>query len=570
LIVEQLLSRRFADAFEAVAGRPVDPVVRRSQHADFQVDGALPLARQLGRPPRDIAAEVLAKVDIADLVADASVSGPGFINLVVRGEALGELLGAMNADPRLGVATVAQPQRVLVDYSAPNVAKEMHVGHLRSTIIGDAAARVLSFLGHDVLRANHIGDWGTPFGMLIEHLVEIGEAEAAHELAVGDLTAFYQAARVKFDNDPAFKERARQRVVALQSGDPTTRRLWQLLVTESERYFMAVYDQLGVTLTPRDFYGESFYNDRLASVVEELAAKGLLRESDGALCCFPAGFVGRDGEPMAMIVRKADGGYNYAATDLAAIRYRLTDLAATRLLYVVGSPQKQHLEMVYAVAREAGWLAPGLTATHVSFGNVLGGDGRMLKTRAGDTVKLAELLAEAVRRARVLQSPEVDAATAATVARQVGIGAIKYADLATDRIKDYVFDWDRMLALNGDTAVYLQYMNARTHSIFAKGGAVPDRALVPVVVEAAERALALQLLGFPAAVYSVAQTVQPHRLAGYLFELATAFSVFFEKCPVLKAPDPPTVASRLVLCDLTGRVLVQGLNLLGIEAPSRM
>ncbi|MFC7246590.1 arginine--tRNA ligase [Catellatospora aurea] len=570
--LESLLNDRLAAAFAAVAGEPVDPVVRRSQHADFQADGALPLARRLGRAPRDIAADALGRADLADLVATAEISGPGFINLKVRDDALAGLVGAMSGDERLGVPTAAAPETVIIDYSAPNVAKEMHVGHLRSTVIGDAAARTLDWLGHDIRRANHVGDWGTPFGMLIEHLLDLGETEAAHELSVGDLNGFYRAARVKFDADPAFAERSRLRVVALQSGDATTLRLWRLLVDESEKYFLAVYDKLGVTLTAEHFFGESYYNDLLAPVVDALDGLGLLRESDGALCVFPHGFTGRDGEPMPIIVRKRDGGYGYGATDLAAIRHRTQDLKATRLLYVVGSPQHQHLEMVYQSAREAGWLAAPARAEHIGFGQVLGADGKKLASRAGDTVKLVDLLDEAVARAAAIvaeKNPELDADTRAEVARMVGIGAIKYVDLSSDRIKDYSFNWDRMLSFSGDTGAYLQYTHARINSIFRRGAVSPDRAAAVVLGSPAERALAMELLGFAAVVADAADTLQFHRLTGYLQNLAGAYTAFYDNCPVLKA-EGAVRESRLLLCDLTARVIAQGLALLGIEAPERM
>ncbi len=571
--LEHLLSQRLADAFAAVAGAPADPVVRRSQHADFQADGALPLARRLGRAPRDIAADALARADLDGLVATAEISGPGFINLRLRDDTLARLVTAMGADQRLGVPVTAAPETVIVDYSAPNVAKEMHVGHLRSTVIGDAAARTLSWLGHDVRRANHVGDWGTPFGMLIEHLLDLGETEAAHELSVGDLNGFYQGARAKFDADPGFAERSRQRVVALQSGDATTLRLWRLLVDESEKYFLAVYDKLGVTLTAQDFYGESYYNDMLDPIVDALDALGLLRESDGALCVFPAGFTGRDGEPLPLIVRKRDGGYGYAATDLAAIRHRIDGLAATRLLYVVGTPQHQHLTMVHQTAREAGWLAEPARAEHVGFGQVLGADGKKLASRAGQSVKLVELLDEAVTRAAAIvaeKNPDLDAETQAEVARMVGIGAIKYVDLAGDRIKDYTFAWDRMLSFSGDTGAYLQYTHARIRSIFRRGQVAADPGAAVVLSHPAERALAMELLGFAAVVAEAGRTLQFHRITGYLQGLAGAYTAFYEACPVLKADGDALRASRLLLCELTARTLAQGLDLLGIGAPERM
>lgn len=570
--LEKLLTDRLAPAFATVAGGPVDPVVRRSQRADFQSDAALALARRLGRPPRTIAAEVLDRADLADLCAAAEVSGPGFLNLTVADGALAGLVSALAADPRLGVPRTATPDTVVIDYSAPNVAKEMHVGHLRSTVIGDAAARLLEWLGHRVLRANHLGDWGTPFGMLIEHLVDLGGAEAAHELSMGDLDSFYKTARAKFDADEAFRERSRRRVVALQGGDEATLRLWRLLVEQSERYFLTVYDLLDVTLTERDFQGESSYNDLLAPVVEELDRLGLLRTSDGAACVFPPGQVGRDGEPLPLIVRKSDGGYGYPATDLAAIRHRTGTLGATRLLYVVGLPQRRHFEMVYAAAAQAGWLVAPARAEHVGFGSILGPDGRMLRSRAGESVKLVGLLEEAVARATALareRNPELGEAEAAEVGRAVGIGAIKYADLSSDRHKDYVLDWERMLSLDGNTAPYLQYAYSRIRSIFRRA-AVPVPADAPVsLTEPAERALAFELVGFAAVVTEVERSLEFHHLAGYLYRLAAAFSAFYERCPVLRA-DGPVRESRLVLCDLTGRVLRQGLHLLGVRSPERL
>ena len=561
--LEVLLSERLDAAFAAVTGIPVDPAVRRSaQHADFQSGAALTLARQLGRAAREIASDVAAHADLAGL-ATAAVSGPGFLNLTIDDGFLAELAN----DLAIESPPVEQPQTVVIDYSGPNVAKEMHVGHLRSTVIGDAAARLLEWQGHRVIRQNHLGDWGTQFGMMIEHLAEIG---ATQERSLADLTAFYQAARVKFDTDPDFKRRAQLRVVALQGGDEPTLELWRQLIAVSKGYFLAVYDLLGVTLTGRDFTGESSYNDLLQSVVDELAGKGLLRVSEGALCAFPAGFTGRHGEPSPLIVRKSDGGYGYAATDLAALRFRLRDLDASRLLYVVGSPQRNHFQMVYAVAREAGWLTGAGTPEHVAFGSILGPDRKALKTRAGDLIKLVDLLEEAVERATAValaKSPDLSQAEAAKVGRAIGIGAIKYADLSGDRMSDYLFDWDRMLALTGNTGPYLQYAYARIQAIFRRAGrCVPGKV---TVATAPERALALELLAFAPVVTGVGRSLEFHRLTGYLYGLATTFSVFYEKCPVLTAPDGIR-ESRLALCELTARTLRQGLDLLGIEVLERM
>jgi arginyl-tRNA synthetase len=571
--LEELLRRRLAGAFEAVAGETVDPAVHRSQHADYQSDAALALSRKLGDSPRAIAERVLQRARLDDICTSVQVSGPGFINLTVADETLGQLLAEVVADQRLGVAPSPDPEVITVDFSAPNAAKEMHVGHLRSTIIGDAAVRLLEWLGHTIIRQNHIGEWGTPFGMLIEHLVDIGEAEAAHELSVGDLNGFYQAARRKFDSDHRFKERARRRVVLLQRGDAVTRRLWEVLVGESKKYFATVYSRLDVRLTDGDYFGESYYNDQLQSVVDELDSLGLLRISDGAKCVFPVGFSSRDGSPLPLIMQKSDGGFGYAATDLATIRHRLKVLKATRLLYVVGLPQRQHLQMVFQAAREAGWLVPPARAEHIGHGSILGNDGKMLRTRAGVSVKLVDLLDEAIARATTIvieKNPALGSEERAAVARAVGIGAIKYADLSTDRVKDYVFDLDRMLAFEGNTGPYLQYAHARICSIFRRAGLEPAKEAKQLpITEQAERALAIELLAFGSLVQEVAVSVEFHRLANYLFGLATAFTAFYERCPVLKAPDDIR-ASRLVLCDLTARTLRLGLGLLGISAPERM
>ncbi|MCU7729852.1 arginine--tRNA ligase [Actinoplanes sp. KI2] len=562
--LEALLADRLTAAFAAVAGETVDPVVRQSQHADFQSGAALALARRLGRPPREVATEVAGRADLAG-VAAVEVSGPGFLNLTVDDAVLTAAVDALD-DDRLGVAPVAAPERIVIDYSGPNAAKELQVGHLRSTIIGDALARLLAWLGHDVLRRNHLGDWGTQFGMLIEHMIDLGGTDAEHSL--GDLTDFYRAARRKFDGDTEpsvrsravagrsdgedFKRRARLRVVALQSGDELTRTLWRRLIEQTERTFLDAYGRLGVTLTMDDFVGESFYQDQLASVLAELDAKGLLVASEGALCVFPDGFAGRDGEPLPLIVRKSDGGFGYAATDLAALRHRVRELGATRLLYVVGAPQRTHFRMVFEVGRLAGWLPDGVTAEHIEFGSILGADGKMFKTRSGDNVRLADLLDEACVRAT---SPAV------------GVGAIKYADLSGDRRSDYVFDWDRMLAATGNTGPYLQYAYARIRSIFRQAG---PAATGPVVLgHPAERRLALALLGFEPAVTAAAGLREPHRLASYLHDLAVAFTGFYETCPVLRAAGQ-TRASRLTLADRTARTLALGLSLLGIDLPDEM
>jgi len=568
-----VLAERLQAAFDTVEPG-ADPVLRASDRADYQANGALALAKRVGRNPREVAEQVVAAARLSDVCDLVEISGPGFVNLTLSTGFVARQAAAVGADGRLGIEPATQAQTVVVDYSAPNVAKEMHVGNLRSTIIGDALCRMLEAAGHVVCRENHLGDWGTPFGMLIEHLVDLGEEEAAHELSVGDLDRFYKEARASFDADPGFRERSRLRVVQLQSGDAETLRLWRVLVGESVRYFDDVYAKLGVLLTDDDIVGESFYNPMLPDVVADLERQGLLVEDDGALCVFPDGFTNRDGDPLPLIVRKSDGGYGYAATDLAAIRDRVDRLGADRILYVVGAPQAQHLQMCVAVARMAGWLPDAVSAEHVAFGSVLGQDRKMFKTRSGESVKLVGLLDEAVARATAAMADrdaDMDPTDRDRVARDLGIGAVKYADLANDRTKDYVFDWDRMLAFEGNTGPYLQYAHARIRSIFRRAEvAPPDPAVPPTLVAPQERALALAVLGFGAAVGEAIAADAPSKLCGYLFDLATTFTAFYEHCPVLKAPDDEARRSRLLLSDLTARVLSRGLGLLGMAAPERM
>lgn len=567
------LAPLFRDALEEAFGPEhagADPVLRPSQHADFQANLALPLGKRLGRPPRQIAEALVAALAPGDLIDKTEIAGPGFINIWVEKAWLSRALaGAARAN--LGLEPASRTETVAIDYSSPNVAKEMHVGHLRSTIIGDALGRVLEARGHRVVRQNHLGDWGTPFGMLIEHMLDGGAESAEH--SVRDLNAFYRAARQKFDEDPSFAERARRRVVLLQGGDEATLGLWRRLVDASKSYFREVYALLGIALSDSDIAAESLYNPLLPGVVQELRDKGLAVDSEGAVCVFPPGFSGREGEPLPLIIQKQDGGYGYATTDLAAVRYRVEKLGASRIIYVVGSPQAQHLAMVFEVAKLAGWLPPEARAEHVAFGSVLGADKKMLKSREGESTRLIDLLEEAVSRARAIvaeKNPALADDEKDAIARAVGIGAVKYADLSSDRIKDYVFDWDRMLAFEGNTAPYLQYAHARIRSIFRKAEAEVPPPDAIVVAEPAEKALALGLLAFPTVVDDVATTLHPHKLCGYLFELATAFSTFYESCPVLKAATPGERASRLALSDLTARIIERGLGLLGIQAPDRM
>ena len=565
--VSAALGAAFGPGYEAA-----DPVIRPSSFADYQSNAALPLAKKLGRPPRDIAADIIRHLDLDGVAEPPEVSGPGFINLRllpgwIAAEATSELL-----HPRLGVEPAGQAKLVVVDYSGPNVAKELHVGHLRATVVGDALVRIFEHLGHTVVRAAHLGDWGTPFGMLIEHALDIGEDATRKQLASGEFTAFYQSARAEFDREPGFADRARRRVALLQGGEPESRRLWQVLVSASMEYLMAIYQRLRVTLTEEDMAPESFYNSMLADVDAELEAAGIAVISDGALCAFPVGFTGRDGAPLPLMLRKSDGGYGYDTTDAAAIRYRLVDLHARRLIYVVGSEQSQHLQMIFELAREAGWLTDEASAEHAVIGLVTGTDGKRLKTRTGEQVNLATLIDEAVARAgQVIADRYDDPGQRDQIAEAVGVGALKYGDLSVARDSSYIFDYDRMLALTGNTGPYLQYATARIRSIFRRAGLEPAVATTPIQITGdAERALALHLLGFGTALYQVADTTQPHLLAGFLFDVASAFTTFYEQCPVLQAADLSIRESRLALSALTLRVLLTGLDLLGIPVPERM
>ncbi|MFJ8040445.1 arginine--tRNA ligase [Kitasatospora sp. NPDC096147] len=579
-----------------------DPLVRPSEHADFQSNAALALAGELHRAPRELGAELLAALDGGTFTAE--LSGPGFLNLTVADAALWGQLAERLADDRLGVGLPLAGSRTVIDYSGPNIAKEMHVGHLRTTVIGDALARVRGFLGGEVIRQNHLGDWGTQFGMLIQYLDEHPEAAATwqggsvrgsstpggpvpDDLAPDDpaaddpgrqvsaLDALYRAARQEFDGDREFAERARLRVVALQSGDPATLAVWRELVAVSSRAFQQLYDRLGVLLTPADSVGESAYNDQLADVVGDLVEAGIAVESDGALCVFFDGLTGPDGLPLPLIVRKQDGGYGYAATDLATLRHRVRQLRADRILYVVDARQALHFRMVFETARRAGWLTDGAEAVHVPFGTVMGPGGKPFKTREGGTVRLAGLLDAAVESARQAVADKVHGLSAAEleqVVRAAGIGAVKYADLSTSRAKDYVFDVDRMVSLQGNTGVYLQYAHARVRAILRKAPADrPETGVdTSLPLHPAERALILRLDGFEAVLREVAAESEPHRLCGYLFALAKTLTDFYRHCPVLQASTPELRANRLALCRLTAATLARGLDLLGLRAPDRM
>lgn len=577
------LRDRVADAVSAAIGsvRPdlagADPVVRRSEHADFQSNAALALAKRAKARPADLAT-ALTDALAADVIGSVELSGPGFLNITVSDRAVWEQVTARLGDSRLGVGTPETGRRTVVDYSAPNIAKEMHVGHLRTTIIGDSLARVLDFLGAEVIRQNHLGDWGTQFGMLIQYLDEHPDVAWHHdELAAGTsavsaLDELYKAARRAFDADPSFADRSRTRVVQLQSGDPVTVARWQEIVAESEKAFREIYDRLGVLLTPADSAGESKYNPMLADTIAELVEAGLAVESDDALVIFSSEVTGPEGNPVPLMVRKRDGGYGYDTTDLATIRYRIHDLEANRLLYVTDSRQAQHFQLIFEAARRAGWLTDGVVARHVPFGTVLGPDGRPFKTRSGGTVRLMDLLDDAVARARVIveeKNPDLAAAELDQIAELAGIGAVKYADLSTSRTKDYSFDVDRMVSFAGNTGVYLQYAHARIRSILRKAGSPDVVVSADVPPTPAERTLALGLDGYGFTLAEVNDALEPHRLCGYLYELARAFTTFYEACPVLTAEEPVR-GNRLALCQLTARTLGHGLALLGITAPERM
>jgi len=573
---QQVLGARVRDALGAAYGATyadADPLIRPSSFADFQSNAALSLAKKLGKPPRDVAGEIISHLDVSDISEAPTVSGPGFVNFTLRSEWIAAATDDLLADPRLGTPLAEVPRTVIVEYSSPNIAKEMHVGHLRTTIVGDAIARVIEFAGHRVIRDNHVGDWGTQFGMLIEYLFEVGEDAPEAQLLRTDPNAFYQSARVKFDSDPGFADRARERVVKLQSrDDPATQRLWDELMGLSRDYLRDTYRLLRVTLTDDDIRGESFYNDLLPGVVEDLTAKGLVVESDGALCVFPPGFTGRDGSPLPVIIRKRDGGYNYSTTDLATVRYRVDKINCDRAIYVVGSDQALHFRMIFAVARLAGWLATGADFEHAQIGMVQGTDGSRLRTREGDAVALSALLTEGIERAAAIlgEIGDLDAAAKDEIAEDVGIGAIKYADLSTARDSAYIFDWDRMISFHGNTGPYLQYATTRIRSIFRRARIAETDARGPIQITApAERELALKLLGFGGVVTQVADAAEPHRLCAYVFEVASLFTTFYEQCPVLKADDE-TRQSRLALCAATLRVLMTGLGLLGVPVPDRM
>ncbi len=575
MTIKEELEKRISAALHEV-GAPVDsPALvgpaTRPEFGDYQANGVMAAAKKLKINPRELAAKVVAELDLAEMAESVDIAGPGFINITLKGAWLSERLVRMLADPRLGVPAVAKPQKIVIDYSHPNLAKEMHVGHLRSTIIGDAMARVLEFLGHEVIRHNHVGDWGTQFGMLIAYMDQQGESDLVAELA--DLEGFYQAARKRFDSDDEFADLAREYVVKLQEGDAHVRAVWQRFIAESLSHCEAVYDRLGVTLTRNDVRAESAYNDALPLVLDDLREQELLAESRGAQCVFLEEFKTKDGEVLPVIVQKSDGGYLYATTDLAAVRYRVAELGAERVLYIVDARQSLHLRQVFAVARAVGYAPDEVPLEHYPFGTMLGEDHKPFKTRAGGTVKLMELLKGAEDRAFALvgeKSPDLPEEQRREIARVVGIGSVKYADLSLNRTTDYVFSWDNMLALDGNTAPYLQYCYARVKSMFRRAEIDEDALSGAIDLgEKAEQVLGAKLLQFAEVVEVVAREGYPNLLCNYLYELADSFMKFYESCPVLSA-DEPLRSSRLQVALLTACTIQQGLNLLGIETVERM
>ncbi|EEM9446339.1 arginine--tRNA ligase [Salmonella enterica] len=575
--IQALLSEKVSQAMIA-AGAPADcePQVRQSakvQFGDYQANGMMAVAKKLGMAPRQLAEQVLTHLDLSGIASKVEIAGPGFINIFLEPAFLAEQVQQALASERLGVSQPTR-QTIVVDYSAPNVAKEMHVGHLRSTIIGDAAVRTLEFLGHHVIRANHVGDWGTQFGMLIAWL-EKQQQENAGDMALADLEGFYRDAKKHYDEDEAFAERARNYVVKLQSGDTYFREMWRKLVDITMTQNQITYDRLNVTLTRDDVMGESLYNPMLPGIVADLKAKGLAVESEGATVVFLDEFKNKEGDPMGVIIQKKDGGYLYTTTDIACAKYRYETLHADRVLYYIDSRQHQHLMQAWTIVRKAGYVPDSVPLEHHMFGMMLGKDGKPFKTRAGGTVKLADLLDEALERARRLvaeKNPDMSADELEKLANAVGIGAVKYADLSKNRTTDYIFDWDNMLAFEGNTAPYMQYAYTRVLSVFRKAD-IDEQALAsaPVIIsEDREAQLAARLLQFEETLTVVAREGTPHVMCAYLYDVAGLFSGFYEHCHILSAENDAVRNSRLKLAQLTAKTLKLGLDTLGIETVERM
>lgn len=577
--IQALLADKVSQALTA-AGAPMgaEAHVRQSakaQFGDYQANGIMAAAKALGLPPRQLAEKVLEQLDLSDMASKVEIAGPGFINIFLDNNWLAKHAELALTSENLNV-TPAKKQTIVVDYSAPNVAKEMHVGHLRSTIIGDAVVRTLEFLGHKVIRANHLGDWGTQFGMLIAYLEKM-ENENAHDMQLADLEAFYRAAKQHYDVDPIFAERARGYVVKLQSGDEYCRSMWRKLINITMQQNQISYQRLNVTLTEDDIMGESLYNSMLPTIVADLKAKGLALESDGATVVYLDEYKNKQGDPMGVIIQKKDGAYLYTTTDIACAKYRYETLGADRVLYYIDSRQHQHLMQAWSIVRKAGYIPDSVSLEHHNFGMMLGKDGKPFKTRSGGTIKLTDLLDEAVERASQLKpiilqkNPDMSDDELKKVINAVGIGAIKYADLSKSRTTDYIFDWDNMLALDGNTAPYMQYAFSRVSSLFKKAGLSQDELKGTLVLQdEREKALATHLLQFEETLYTVAGEGTPHVMCSYLYEVAGLFSSFYEGCPILTADSEEIAQSRLKLASLTARTLKQGLDTLGIETVERM
>lgn len=574
--IQALLSDKVSQAMRA-AGAPDDcePLVRQSakvQFGDYQANGIMGAAKRLGQAPRQLAEQVVKHLDLTGIASHTEIAGPGFINIFLDRQWLAQQAAQALQQPDLGVSK-PEPQTIVIDYSAPNVAKEMHVGHVRSTIIGDAAVRTLEFLGHNVIRANHVGDWGTQFGMLIAYL-EKQQNEDHADIALADLEAFYREAKRTYDEDEAFAARARSYVVKLQGGDEYCRAMWKKLVDITMSQNQLVYDRLNVTLTRNDVMGESLYNDMLPGIVADLREKGLAVTSEGATVVFLDEYKNKEGEPMGVIIQKKDGGYLYTTTDIACAKYRYETLHADRVLYYIDSRQHQHLQQAWTIVRKAGYVPASVPLEHHAFGMMLGKDGRPFKTRSGGTIKLADLLDEAVERAYTLVSaknPEMSPQELADLAEIVGIGAVKYADLSKSRTTDYIFDWDNMLAFEGNTAPYMQYAYTRVLSVFRKAGLDAETLSGEITLtDEREALLATRLLQFEEVITQVARDGTPHVMCAYLYDLAGLFSGFYEHCPILAAEEASVRNSRLQLAALTAKTLKQGLDTLGIKTVERM
>ena len=578
--IRELLNDKVLTSMHA-CGIPADlPALiapgKKAGFGDYQANCAMGAAKAMGTNPRELAAKIVAALqpELEGIADKLEIAGPGFINIDLNPTWLGQQIANAQTDARLNIATVTAPQNVVIDYSGPNLAKEMHVGHLRSTIIGDALARLLEFQGHNVIRQNHVGDWGTQFGMLIAELEE-NQANANGEMILKDLEVFYQQAKKHFDDDEAFADKARSYVVRLQSGDAEMLKLWQQFKTISLKHSTEIYEQLNVTLTDEHVRGESFYNDDLAPLVKELQDQGLASESEGAQVVFLQELADKDGNPSPVIIQKQGGGFLYATTDLAALRYRVKTLNANRIMYFIDARQSLHMQQVFTIARKAKFADDTLSLEHLAFGTMMGNDGKPFKTRTGGTVKLAELLTEAVERAGNLvreRSTDLSESEITEIARKVGIGSVKYSDLSKTRTNDYIFSWESMLSFEGNTAPYMQYAFTRVQSIFRKAGVTPESLQGEIIIGTEqEKTLAIKLLQFSEVLDQVAREALPHLLCTYLYEIASLYMTFYEACPILKEGIEPEIRdSRLRLCHLVARTIEQGLELLGIEVMERM